>query len=415
MSVKVKYCDFPQGSITPVTSKSISNRVLIINALTKNNSRLLNLSQSDDTNSLFDLLQQLDSNQKQITLDAGPAGTVMRFMITYCCLTEKEIILTGSKRMLERPMGNLINALRIIGATVICLDKEGFAPVKIIPSKIKGGRIVLEAGISSQFISSLLLCAPYFENGIEITLVGKRVSTSYVDMTIQVMKHFGVEVLQNDRTLIVKSGKYVPTTFTVEADWSSASYFYSLAALSNNAEIELNGLYLNSIQGDKAIALIAQNFGVTSTQTDSGVIIKKNNLQLSKVFEYDFLMCPDIAQTVVPMVAAKRFESGYFKGLSTLKLKETNRILALQNELKKFNVVFSESKEDEIKLDASNFSNFTGLIHTYDDHRMAMGFAPLAQITGELIIENEDTVKKSYVRYWEDLKSLGCIVENYDI
>ncbi len=415
MSVKIKYCEFPNGIITPVTSKSISNRALIIHALTNNKCALKNLSISDDTNSLVQLLQKLSSNEKQMTLDVGPAGTVMRFLLTFCCLTGKEVILTGSKRMLERPMGNLINALRKTGANIACMEKEGFAPVKILPSKIHGGKIVLEAGISSQFITSLLLCAPYFEHGIEINLVGKKVSTSYVDMTINVMKHFGVDVLKENNTLVVKKGNYKPKEFTVEGDWSSASYFYSLAALSQKAEIELSGIYLDSIQGDSAMAMIASNFGVTSTRTATGIILKKTDDEIKKTFAFDFLLCPDIAQTVIPMVCAKRMEHGYFNGLSTLKLKETDRVFAIKNELKKFNVHFSDSKDDEITLNAANFASYKGLIHTYDDHRMAMGFAPLAQVTGELIIENEATVKKSYVRYWDDLKTLGCIVENHDI
>jgi 3-phosphoshikimate 1-carboxyvinyltransferase len=415
MAVKIKYCEFPSGIITPVTSKSISNRALIIHALTGNKCELKNLSNSDDTNSLIALLAKLYSNEKQITFDAGPAGTVMRFLVTLACLSEKEIIVTGSKRMLERPMGNLINALRKTGANISCLEKEGFAPVKISPSKIVGGKIVLESSVSSQFISSLLLCAPYFENGIEIKLAGKTVSASYINMTMAIMKHFGVDVLQEDKTLIVKKGNYIPKQFTVEADWSSASYFYSLAAFSKNAEIELTGLRLDSTQGDSAMALIATGFGVTSHRTQGGIVLKKINCELNKTFAYDFLQCPDIAQTVIPMVAAKGIENGYFHGLSTLKLKETDRIVALKNELTKFNVGFSDSDEDQIAMNASNFKPYKGVIHTYDDHRMAMGFAPLAQVTGELIIENEATVKKSYVRYWDDLKTLGCIVENYDI
>lgn len=415
MNVKIQYCDFPQGSIRPVSSKSISNRALIIHALTGNVCELENLSESEDTFTLIELLRALENQTSRVDLNVGAAGTVMRFLISYCCVSQKHVMLTGNSRMLDRPVGELVAALRGIGARINYLGNEGFPPLEIIPSAITGGKMKLNASVSSQFITSLLLCAPYFENGLEISLEGKSVSGSYIDLTIDTMEKFGVMVERNANTLTVKNQQYIPRKFAIEGDWSSASYFYSLASLSKRAKIELLGMNMHSQQGDIAIMEIAQVVGVETSQTPNGILIEKRAAIIPDKFEYDFNLCPDIVQTVVPMLAGNGVAYAKLKGLETLIIKETNRIAALKNEMHKFGIEFLPAGAAEISFESKGLVAYNGLVATYDDHRMAMGFAPMVQKTGKLIIENKDTVKKSYIRFWDDLKTLGCIVENYDI
>lgn len=415
MNVKLTYCDFPRGEIKPVASKSLSNRALVIDALTGHACKLNNLSESDDTQTLVALLDKLNSTDKIIELNAGPAGTVMRFLATYCCLTGKEIILTGSERMQQRPMGVLVNSLVSLGAKIEYLSRPGFAPLKIYPSHIKGGKVSLPAGISSQFISSILLCAPYFANGIEVELTGNIVSSSYIHLTIQVMKEFGVDVQWKNNTLCVNPGKYLAHEYTIEGDWSSASYYFAWAALSKNALIGLKGVNLLSNQGDRAIVKAAEKFGVKTISTNAGILLEKTGNSRVAKFDMDFTECPDIAQTVAVICSGSQVTEANLTGLETLSLKETDRILALKTELERFRVRNKVDQGNLLSFDASGFQIYKGLIHTYDDHRMAMSFAPLVQKTGELIIQNRDVVNKSYINYWQDLKSLGCMAENIDI
>jgi 3-phosphoshikimate 1-carboxyvinyltransferase len=415
MDVKLTYCDFLRGEITPVSSKSLSNRALIIHALTGHACKLNNLSESEDTITLISLLEKIDRTNGVVELNTGPAGTVMRFLAAYCCLTGKEIMLTGSERMQQRPMVVLVDALLALGAKIEYMGKPGFAPLRILPQVIKGGKVNLPANISSQFISSLLLCAPYFDQGIEIELKGHVVSSSYIHLTLEVMKEFGAEVEWKENTLRVSTGKYLAREFNIEGDWSSASYFFSWVALSKNALIHLNGMNLSSTQGDKAIVKAAEKFGVKTVSTHAGILLEKVKTTLPDKFEMNFNECPDIAQTLAVMCAGNGLQDVKLTGLQTLSLKETDRILALKTELDRFSMTNVVAETSLFSFDASTFYPYKGLIHTYDDHRMAMGFAPMVQKTGELIIQNGGVVKKSYINYWQDLKSLGCIIENSDI
>ncbi|HYG49315.1 MAG TPA: 3-phosphoshikimate 1-carboxyvinyltransferase [Flavobacteriales bacterium] len=415
MNVKLTYCDFPQGEIEPVSSKSISNRALIIHGLTGGKCKLHNLSQSEDTQTLVSLLEKWQSNEHALELDTGPAGTVMRFMTTYCALADREIVLTGNQRMQQRPMNALVDALVSLGAKIEYIDRTGFAPLRILPANVHGGKIKLRANVSSQFISSLLLCAPYFTNGLELELVGPVVSGSYIGLTVQVMKEFGVDVQWIGNFLKVNPGKYIPREYSVEGDWSSASYFFAWAALSKKAHIALNGLNLLSLQGDRAIVHASEKFGVKTVSTPNGIIIEKAGKPLLARYEMDFNDCPDIAQTLAVMCAGERLKEVKLTGLQTLSLKETDRIAALKTEFDRFSIVTKVDGPYSLEFDASGFEVYKGLIHTYDDHRMALSFAPMVQKTGELIIQNAAVVKKSYINYWQDLNSLGCIVENFDI
>lgn len=414
MNVRIKYNDFPNGIIHPVSSKSISNRVLIIDALTKNSCEVLNLSQSEDTQFLQQQLSILREKDFPV-LDVGPAGTVMRFLTTYACLTGKEVVITGSARMKERPIGQLVDALNGLGAQISYEEKSGFPPIRIKPSVLKGNKVELDGSISSQFVSSLMLCAPYLENGLNIQLMGKIVSHSYILLTAAVMRDFGIEVMMENNQIIIPGGEYQARSYFVESDWSSASYFFSLAALSTRAQIELKYLRSDSLQGDKAIVDIMRHFGVLASPTVNGIMLEKSSMGVEKEFSYDFILCPDIAQTVAPALAGLALKKVQLSGLETLKVKETDRILALQAELGKFGVDCQGSYTNKLVFSADSFLPCNSLVNTYHDHRMAMGFAPLAQKTGNVIIENRDVVKKSYIRFWDDLISLGSVIENVDI
>lgn len=416
MNLSVKYFNYPQGKVNLVASKSISNRALIIDALSGYQSKLKNLSVSDDTLLLMELLTTLRKEGDQVELNAGIAGTVMRFMTTFCCLQKKKILLTGHDRMKQRPIADLVNGLNQLGASISYAEKKGFPPLNINPSVIKGNKIGIDASVSSQFISSLMLCAPYFEEGLEIKLLGKQVSSSYITLTKQIMAEFGIHVQSPSPDLIViPKGIYRPQTFTIEADWSSASYFVSLAALSKKAEIEIAHLSLKSSQGDKAIAEIGERFGVKNKPTAAGMLFYKEEEILPDQFEFDFNNCPDIVQTIVVMLAGLKIKKARLTGISTLRHKETDRIEAIVKELSKFNVLFPIVSDSELIMDASGFSPRIQTISTYNDHRMAMSFAPLAQCTGAITIENAEVVNKSYQQFWHDFKLLGCLTENTDI
>lgn len=415
MKAIVKYCASPSGTITPVSSKSISNRVLIIDALTGSSCHIENLSEAEDTQVLRHMLQKYHGAYEPVTLDAGMAGTAMRFMTTYCCRGHRQVLLTGSARMLQRPMKDLVEALRRIGAHIEYTDREGYAPLLIKPAKIKGGALSIDAGISSQFISSLMLCAPFFEDGLELDLIGQPVSHSYIEMTAQLMQKFGAVVRLHGNRISVSPGRYYPRSYTVEGDWSSAAYFYSLAALSENCEIELRQMNIHSMQGDKTVMAMTTALGLETVPLENGLLIRKKKMVLPTRAKENFLLCPDLAQTMAVVYAGLKMEKAELVGLRTLRGKETDRIKALENELKRFGVHFYCVEDDFFSFDARSFHAPAGTIRTYDDHRMAMAFAPLAQKTGTLVIEDAQVVQKSYPAYWNDLKSLGCLVENSDI
>lgn len=397
------------GDITLSGSKSISNRVLIIKALCKQAFTIQNLSTSDDTVTLQSLLA---SNSE--VLDAHHAGTTFRFMTAYIATqTGNTRKLTGSERMQKRPIGPLVDALRTLGAEIQYDAAEGFPPLEIKGSQLLGGEVTIAAGISSQFISALLLIAPTLQKGQVLKLDGELVSRSYIMMTLRIMEYFGVSHTWVGDTITVARQDYVAKDFYVEADWSAASYFYSVAAISSKADITLRGLHKNSLQGDIAIAAICEKFGVQTTYFDDHINLQKNaDAKAPDMIEYDFLLCPDIAQTVSVMCAATGTQ-GLFTGLKTLYIKETDRVAALQNELQKVGVFLTKLPEkfsaksgityhmQEGKAISTNLPSFA----TYKDHRMAMAFAPLALLF-DIDIQDKDVVSKSYPNFWMDFKSL---------
>ncbi|MCF8246371.1 MAG: 3-phosphoshikimate 1-carboxyvinyltransferase [Saprospiraceae bacterium] len=402
------------GDIYLDGSKSISNRALMIRALCGVDFDIKSLSTSLDTQ----LMEQLLATDGEV-LDAGAAGTTFRFLTAYLAAhTDRSRTLTGSERMKQRPIGLLVEALRKLGANIEYLENEGYPPLRIHPT---GGlsaanQLSIPANTSSQYLSALLMIAPTLPNGLELELMGNLVSRPYVEMTLLMMAYFGVGHEWEGDVIRVPPGKYQPRPFNVEADWSAASYYYAMAAFSDRCDLRLHGLFSDSWQGDSALAGMMQAFGVES-------IFYKNTLHLTKLpgtkpfFEWDFLPCPDVAQTLA-VVCGGLGVHGLFSGLETLRIKETDRIAALQNELAKVQVFLSKLPDRFSQKADKEFFMIEGkavvadspVILTYEDHRMAMAFSPLSML-GDIKIEHPAVVEKSYPAFWEDLKSLGFVVE----
>lgn len=390
-----------KGEINLTSSKSESNRALIIQALCKDDFEIDKLSISDDT---VVLQQLLNSEEKELSV--GLAGTTMRFLTAFLATREGEVVLTGEHRMKERPIKVLVDVLKELGADIAYVENEGYPPLKISGRKLEGGKIIIDGSVSSQYISALLMIAPKLEKGIQIEFEGEIISKPYIDMTISIMKHFGALVDWKVDSIVVKPGGYVTRDFIVEADWSAASYWYGMVALAKEADITLYGLQQESLQGDAVVQEIYKNFGVTTEFVDGGICLTKSNIALIDNLEIGFLDCPDIAQTVAVTCAALNVGIR-LTGLKTLRIKETDRVSALQTELNKlgFNVLVDG---DDLMIKKSDSELKKVPVQTYNDHRMAMAFAPLALI-GEITVEDENVVSKSYPNFWEDLKKVEFV------
>lgn len=392
------------GSIKLTSSKSESNRVLIIKALCKNDFEIKNISNSDDSITMQYILRE----KERTIFDVGNAGTVMRFLTAYFAIQEnRKVVLTGSKRMKERPLHHLIKALRGLGAEILCTEKEGFPPIEIKGKRLFGNEISIDAGISSQYITALILIAPMLENGLKITLEGKLASKPYIEMTLKIMSYFGIDYIFKDNLIEIKKGEYKSKDFTVEGDWSSASYLYALAIFAKNLDLTIYGLRKDSFQGDSVIADLSQKyFGIKTEYIESGVRLTKEGNICNK-FEYDFSDCPDIAQTLAVICAGLGLEAS-LTGLESLKIKETDRILALANELTKLGVKVSFTEHSiNISSNKNKLKTNGNIINTYDDHRMALAFSTLSMLNYEVVIEEPKVVSKSYPTYFKDLNSLG--------
>lgn len=388
-------------SCTLPGSKSESNRALIINKLSGNKIQIENISTSEDTQNLVRLLASPYKN-----LDIKDAGTNMRFLTAYFCAINKNKIIEGSQRMQQRPVGKLVDALRAIGFKIYYVKNDGFPPVEIIPSERLHLKyeVSVEANESSQFISALLMIAPVFPDGLTIKLQKKIVSKPYIKMTLEIMKMCGIISSWKKDEIRIDHQKYQETIYKVEPDWSAASYWYSIAALSDGAQIELKGFKKKSLQGDQVIAEWMTNFGISTHYTDQGIIIKKESEPVSNEMDFDFTNNPDLAQTIIVLAAAKSINLK-IKGLKTLRLKETDRVVALKKELRKIGAEFIQNKPDFFEL-KSNFKNPVERIETYNDHRMAMAFAPLG-IKNQITIIQPAVVTKSYPEFWQHLKIAG--------
>lgn len=457
------------GTVPLTGSKSESNRALMLNMLSGGKVHVINLSAADDTRLMIQALEQvregasperhregveMSLQEQPIRIDIGPAGTVMRFMTALLSITKGEFVLTGSERMKQRPIALLVDALQQLGARISYTEKTGYPPLSISGGfEQMSDRVRIAGDVSSQYLSALLMIAPVLPQGLHLEIEGKLTSRPYLTMTLDMLKDAGIAHNWQGNTISIVPQKFRATTLSVEPDWSAASYWYSLLALSGSGELFLPGLKSDSLQGDRAIAGIMEHFGVNSSFTEDGVILKKGVMpsaaaagsgstaasgpasgdaevaagEPEKPILLDFTECPDLAQTVIACAAALKMDMN-FTGLHTLRIKETDRIAALQKEIARFGVRLTEKNPENptdtvnftdtghstdpativYQLDTSGFHQAENLVFdTYEDHRMAMAFAPLAQVFGRIKINAPRVVEKSYPDFWLHLQSLG--------
>ena len=398
-------------------SKSISNRALIIHALSGGAILPENLSNCDDTEVIISALQD---NPYEINIKA--AGTAMRFMTAYLAVKEgEEHVLTGTERMKHRPIGVLVDALRFLGADISYVGEEGFPPLLIKGKKLEGGELEVPGNISSQYISALLMIGPVLKEGLTLRLKGDIISRPYIDLTLWTMREFGAAAEWSDfETIEVRPQPYHERAYYIENDWSGASYWYEIVALSKNKDdvIRLEGLMDGSKQGDSSVRYIFSLLGVKTQfkTTEQGIpttITLKHSGRCVPRLEYDFVNSPDLAQTFV-VTCAMLGVPFHFRGLSTLKIKETDRIKALKTEMKKLGFILKDANGSELIWDGERCEpDMESGIDTYEDHRMALSFAPASLRLDALKINQPQVVTKSYPNYWEDLKAAGFeIVDN---
>ena len=380
-------------------SKSISNRALILNALAYSPYDIQNLSDCDDTRVTLDAL---DSNDT--TFDIGAAGTAMRFLTAFLAKTVGEWVLTGSERMKQRPIKLLVDALNSLGARIEYVEEEGYPPLRIFGCALTGGEIHLNGEVSSQYISALMMIAPFMQKGLKIILEGNVISKPYIEMTILMMQEFGAQIEIKDNTIHIGSQDYQPIEYFVESDWSAASYWYEILSLVGKGNVFLNGLYQNSYQGDSKVADLFEQLGIKSTFMSKGVLLTSTEIIANEI-KYDFTDQPDLVQTLAVTCCLKGIPF-IFTGLHSLKIKETDRIAALITELQKLGFVLTESDEGKLEWNGELCDPAKHIsIETYDDHRMAMAFAPTA-LFYSITIEHPEVVSKSYPNFWKDLKKL---------
>jgi 3-phosphoshikimate 1-carboxyvinyltransferase len=407
------------GTVQLTGSKSECNRALVIEALSNGKVKVENISDAADTVTLAGILlpgpggEELgETNNSQLAthntklVNIGPAGTAMRFLTAYFTLQDDEVILTGSERMKQRPIGVLVDALRQLGAHIEYEEKDGFPPLKIKGSfEQLTSKISIKGNISSQYITALLLIAARLPLGLELHIEGDLTSRPYVQMTLAMLEQAKIRHTWDGNVITISHQEFATTILPVEPDWSAASYWYSIAALADESELFLPGLTQYSLQGDSVITEIMANFGITSQFKDGGVYLQKEVKPIVRKI-FDMKECPDLAQTVIVVCAALGHEAT-FTGLETLKIKETDRVKALQNELAKMGVKLIE-KGQVYKLDCSEkFIPESIFINTYEDHRMAMAFAPLALLIPKVEFEDAKVVEKSYPAFWSDLEKIG--------
>lgn len=413
------------AEVTLPASKSISNRALILGALSGGGARLLtNVSNCDDTNAMLRALTWPE------VIDVGAAGTSMRFLTALLSIGEGTHVITGTERMRHRPIGVLVDALRSLGADISYIGEEGYPPLRISGRRLSGGEVTLPGSVSSQYISALLMIAPQLAQGMTLHLTGDIISRPYIDMTLAMMRDFGAEASwQDERTIHVAPKPYAPVPYLIEGDWSAASYWYEMVLLSDNVQetATLIGLFEQSLQGDSAVSRLFGELSLRSVFLATGSQQPKTTLirrgELPARFDADFSRTPDLAQTLVVTCAMKGLPFR-FTGLQSLRIKETDRIAALQTELRKLGVQLHveddsimswEGPERQPAGDVPYLSPQPGTaIDTYEDHRMAMAFAPAALVLGQIDINHPEVVTKSYPRFWQDLKAAGFGIEEHE-
>ncbi|HRH66966.1 MAG TPA: 3-phosphoshikimate 1-carboxyvinyltransferase [Bacteroidia bacterium] len=390
------------------SSKSISNRFLLVRALCKEPFSIHNLATAEDTVLLEDLLM---SEAREF--DAKDAGTVFRFLLAYLSIRPGTFVLKGTKRMNERPVGPLMNALNSLGANITCLGQQGFPPLKIEGATFRGGHVKIEAGTSSQFISALLMIAPVLEEGLKIQLEGEVVSAPYIKMTVEVMSLFGVDAVWNGNEIHVPHSEYRATAVSVEADWSSAAFWYLISALSPNRKIFLEGLQQSSIQGDSKIAEWMSLLGVKTVFDEAGATLVSNGYSSwsqTAPLQFDFNDCPDLFPPMLVSCAALNAEAK-FTSLQNLKHKESDRLTVLLHELGKCGMRFTlDTDQRELLIPNQKLSPPGRVFQSHGDHRVAMALAPLAQIFGSITMDTIAVVQKSYPEFWNQLVGAGFAI-----
>lgn len=404
-------------SIMLPASKSISNRALIIQALTKGGMMPENLSDCDDTEVIIRGL----GKQSEI-IDIKAAGTAMRFMTAYLSATEGEHTITGTERMKHRPIGILVDALRYLGAEIEYVGEEGYPPLRIRGRQLEGGTLLIAGDVSSQYISALLMIAPILTKGLELKLTGNIISRPYIDLTLHLMHEFGVAAEWSDfDTIRVKPQPYQQRAYTIESDWSAASYWYEILALTDDTQskVALQGLKDGSRQGDSTVRYIFSLLGIKTSFKEKDVngmpeaLLTRHSRMLDRM-DYDFTNQPDLAQTLIAVCPVLGIPF-HFTGLGTLKIKETDRIEAMKREMEKLGYILHEEEGTALSWTGERCEPMTQpTIDTYEDHRMAMSFAPLAIKLGEIRINNPEVVSKSYPHYWADLRKAGFKIQQVD-
>ena len=412
MQIKVTAPKDIRGRVVLPSSKSISNRALTISALAGGEGQVENVSDCDDTR-----VMQAWLKERPEVVDIGAAGTAMRFSTALLAVSEGVHVITGSERMKHRPIGILVNALRALGAQIEYVEEEGFPPLRIVGNpQLEGGKVELSGSVSSQYISALLMIGPVLKNGLILNLIENIVSRPYIDMTLAVMRSYGAKVGWKDaQTIIVEPMPYQPGTYQVENDWSAASYWYEMVALAPNADAEvvLPGLFVESLQGDSRGAEVFERLGVSTEHRGDEVVLRKNGKKVERL-DVDFVEMPDLAQTFVVTCCMMGIPF-HFTGLQSLKIKETDRIEALKRELKKLGFEIEDRNDSELLFSGERCKKVNSsdeiAIDTYEDHRMAMAFAPVALKDDSIVINNPHVVSKSYPHYWDDLQSVNFEIE----
>tara|TARA_B100000161_G_scaffold265557_1_gene242481 strand:+ start:4785 stop:6008 length:1224 start_codon:yes stop_codon:yes gene_type:complete len=403
--IKLSFDKFKDSTIYLNSSKSESNRLLIIKALSEKEITIKNLSKANDSVLLKNLLE----SENLVVWDAQDAGTSFRFLTSFLAIKKEHVVLSGTERMKQRPVKVLVDALNKIGAEILYLENEGFPPI-YVKGKINQvkNKLDIPGDISSQYISSLLLIAPLLEKGIEINIEEPFYSRPYVNMTLNLMNSFGIKSAVKGNKISIKNQEFSSGSYIVESDWSAASYWYSILSISDNINnLTLQGLKKKSNQGDSVISELMKSFGVNTQYKEDGIVLTKIKLDTEEI-ELDFRDCPDLAQTILVVAAYHKIKLKV-SGVESLKIKETDRLVAMKNELKKIGCDFYEEGNYWILEKRRREIDDELSIDTYKDHRMAMAFAPLAS-KKSIIINDPDVVVKSYPTYWEDLKKVGFII-----
>lgn len=387
-------------------SKSITNRVLLINAMSETQAKLEGLAQCDDTYAIIDGLRKYDLGH----VDVGAAGTAMRFLTAYFAATEGvSVTLTGTDRMLNRPIGPLVEALRQLESRIEYGGEEGFPPLRIEGHRLKGGHIGVRSDISSQFISALMLIGPTLERGLTIHLLEDTVSKRYIEMTCEIMRKFGINAYYNNETIKIPQQSYLPPiSYSIESDWSAASYFYEAAALSDTGKLKLKGLQSpeKSLQGDSRLAEIYESFGVQTAFYDGYAILQRNGQREDSPIELDLRNCPDLVPTLAVTACLNRREF-HFKGIRNLRIKECDRLHALVLELRGLGY-FLRCDDDSLSWNGELCERaISPSIKTYKDHRIAMAFAPAATKIEGLVIQDAEVVRKSFPQFWNEMRQIG--------